>query len=293
VVSAFPLPLCAQNGTVETTRAVLLPDERVFASPVADPLEPRFAIGLVRTSLFETRGPERPLYRRSPGTAAEVQATAAIGTTIPLVRMATRAGGPRILIAAQAAVFARFRVEHPSRDDLSQDWVVGVPIELAWTRTQARLRIVHRSAHLGDEFVESTGAQRIEMGGEAVEALLARRLGSLRLYGGGGWIFHSNTDNTEVLLRNERADRFSLQAGGDAILRPFANPHWSLAAGADWQSAQRSNWRSTFALAAALRAEAGSREVRLSARYAGGASTVGQFFLTSEQAWTLELQLGT
>jgi hypothetical protein len=276
-----------RNGTAPAT-SILLPNFRHFPSPAGDPIEPRFAIGLAVTNLFETRGPERPAFAVAPASGTEVQASAAIGGTIPLLQLV----GGRVVVAAQAGVFARFRIERPSRDDLGQDWVVGVPIEVAWSRMSARIRIVHRSSHLGDEFTEATGARRIEMGGESIDGLFAYRVSGIRLYGGGGWIFHSNTDNTDVLVRRGRLDRFTVQAGADTEMRPFGDPRLSLVAGADWQSAERTAWRGTLGFAGALRVQMGTREARLAARYAGGNSALGQFFLTPEEVWTLELVLG-
>jgi len=285
-----PAVRAQSNGENGVVRSVLLPAVRHFASPVADPFEPRFAIGLVRTNLFESVGPERPDYTTSPGTDAEVQATAAIGATFPIALIAGASGS--VVIAVQAGVFARFRIQKPSRDDLGQDWVVGVPIEMAWNNASARIRIAHRSSHLGDEFSESTGAQRVEVGGETIDGLFALRFGAVRVYGGGGWVFHSNTDNTDILRDLDREDRFTLQAGGDAEFRPFTNRRLSIVAGADWQSNERTNWHSMFALAAAIRATAGSRDIRFTTRYSGGASALGQFFLTREQAWSVELAFG-
>lgn len=291
-----PAPTVAQVGenggdsatprTVRRATFELLPNVRAFASPLADPGEPRFSIALGVTDLFETSGPERPAYTRPPSREPDVQAIAAIGGTIPLLRV-----GPNVVVGAQAGVFARFRIQRPSRDDMGQDWIVGMPIEMAWTDVSARLRVVHRSSHLGDEFAAATGAQRIEVGGEAVEGLFAYRLGRVRVYGGGGWIFHSNTVDVDALDNIGRSDRFTMQAGGDVEL-PFVDPHVSMALGADWQSAERTNWRSTFTAVGALRLHVGTREMRLNARYTGGASALGQFFLTPEEVWSLELQLG-
>jgi len=283
---AIPAAAAAQSSRVPT----VLPGIRYFESPIADPLEPRFAVGLVYTNLFDSQGPERQPYTRPPGPGREVQAMAAVGTTIPLILLQQSEDGG-IVVSAVAGVYARFRIERPSRDDVGQDWTVGMPIEFSWGATAARLRIVHRSSHLGDELAVSTGARRIEVGGEAVDALFARKFGALRVYGGAGWIFHSNTDNTAVLRARAQPDRYTVQAGGDGVFHPFSNERLSIVAGADWQSAQRTNWRSTYAVAGGLRLESGPREARLVARFAGGASTIGQFFLTTEQAWSLELFL--
>ncbi len=288
LLALLPNSARAQDGSGAGSWS-FLPEVRLFPSPVADPLEPHFAIGLVRTDLFERRGPERPLYLRSPGTKAEMQAAAAIGTTIPVLYHAWPGGG--LLFGATAGVFARFRIQLPSRDDLSEDWAVGMPVEMAWGPTAVRLRIIHRSSHLGDEFSQSTGGQRIEMGGEAIDGMLARNVAGLRIYGGGGWVFHSNTDNTEILIEDRRQDRFTLQAGADARLHPFASHHWMVTTGADWQSAERSAWQSSYALAAGVHATRGGRNAGLLLRYLGGNSYVGQFFLTPERVVSLELLL--
>jgi Protein of unknown function (DUF1207) len=286
---AIPAAAAAQNRERPPT---LLPGVRYFESPVADPIEPRFAIGLAYTNLFDRQGPERAPYTRPPGPGREVQAAAAIGTTIPLILLHQGENGG-VVVSAVAGVYARFRIERPSRDAVGEDWTVGMPVEMSWGASMARFRIIHRSSHLGDELAQATGARRIEVGGEAVDALLARRLGALRVYGGAGWIFHSNTDNTAILRSRNQPDRFTVQAGADGEFHPFSNERLSIVAGADWQSAERTDWRSTFGLAGGLRLESGTREARLIARYVGGVSTIGQFFLTNEQAWSLELFFGT
>lgn len=292
LLALLPAAAMAQSGADNGSPAWLFPGVHYFRSPLADPIAPRFAIALVHTSLFETRGPERPVYDRSPGTDAEIQAAAAIGVTLPVFHIISWPEGGGVVVGAQAAVFARFRIQRPSRDDLGQDWVVGMPIEVAWDESSVRLRFVHRSSHLGDEFAASTGGKRIEFGGESIDLLMAREYGAIRVYGGGGWILHSNTDDTAILRSEQRSDRYTLQAGGDAEWRPFDDPRISLLAGADWQSAQRTNWRSSFAFAAGLRARAGTGEVDLLVRYTDGASALGQFFLTTERAFGLEVVLG-
>jgi len=269
----------------------LFPGVRYFRRLFADPFDPRLSIGLIRTSLFETRGPERLAYTRSPGRDTEVQAAPSIGMTFPVFRLAGDSAAG-ITIGAQAAVFARFRIEHPSRDDLGQDWFVGMPIEAAWgTSSSLRVRLIHRSSHLGDEFSANTGARRIEFGGEAFDLLVARGAGGLRFYGGAGWIFHSNTASTAVLQTFERPDRYTAQAGLDGEWHPFADGRIAVQAGIDWQSAERTAWRPTWALAGGLRANVGRGVAGLVIRHTGGRSTLGQFFLTQEEVWTVEVGL--
>lgn len=289
------LCLLAVHGRVQaqgSTAVTLFPGQRYFASPTADPLEPRFAIGLLVTDLLRVQGPERGPFTTVTGDDnSDLQAVASIGGTIPLLRLS---GGPAggIMIGAQAGVFARFRMERMSRDDLGQDWIVGMPIEARWNDVSARLRIVHRSAHIGDEFSASSGAQRIEFGGETIDLLVARRFGGLRLYGGGGWIFHSNTGYLDVLEDMGRTDRFIVQAGLDAVWRPWPDPRLGLLLGIDVQAAERNAWKSIVGLAAGLDFDSGGRGAQLVLRLLDGNSTMGQFFLTKERYGSLELVLG-
>lgn len=270
----------------------LFPDVRYFGDLIADPYTARLSIGLIRTDLFERRGPERPAYTTSPGTGAEIQAAVAIGMTFPVFHVARLENGGGVTIGAEAGVFGRFRIEKLSRDDLGQDWFVGMPVEAAWGESSLRFRLIHRSSHLGDEFSQATGGERIEFGGEAFDLLMARRLGGLRAYGGAGWIFHSNTSQTAVLRSLGRSDRYTAQAGVDGEWRPFDDPRISVRAGADWQSTERTGWKATWAAAGGLRAAVGRGTADLMMRYTTGRSALGQFFLTRESVWSLEVVLG-
>jgi hypothetical protein len=219
-----------------------------------------------------------------------VQAAAAIGMEFPVFLVhRSEAGG--ITIGAQAGVFARFRIEKPSRDDLGQDWFVGMPIDASWGESSLRFRLIHRSSHLGDEFSASTGGDRIEFGGEAFDLLFARQFRTMRAYGGAGWIFHSNTGATAILRALDRSDRFTAQAGIEGEWHPFEDRRLSLRAGADWQSAQRTKWRSTWAFAGGFNAAAAGGSASFVLRYTGGASALGQFFLTPEGVWSFEVGL--
>jgi hypothetical protein len=283
----MPVSAAAQDGAHGT---LWLPRERFFESPFAEALEPRMGLGLKVTNLLEHPGDERPPFDvPSPRDArSDWQASVAIGGTIPFWRHRSDRFG--ILVAGQAGVFARFRIERPSRDDLGQDWFVGLPIEMTWGDLAGRIRIGHRSSHLGDEFVESTGAERVETGGEAIDALAAWTLPlDLRLYAGGSWIFRSYTKRLDILRDIGRRDRFLLQIGTDGDWQPFADDRLHIVAGADWQSAERTGWRAATAIAAGVQFRSANRSVGLVARYFEGVSALGQFFLTSERYVALEL----
>ena len=268
----------------------LLPAGEHFRPPVADPLEPRFSAGLLSSDILSRQGPERPPFQLTDpaADARETVAAVALGLTFPIAALAEWEGGG-LALTGHAAVHSRFRIQYPSRDDMGQDWVVGGGLAASRDALSGRLRIHHRSSHLGDEFMEATGARRIEFGGEAIEGLAAyTHPAGLRLYGGGSWIFHSMTAHQTVLAAWGRDDRYTVQAGGDGEWAPWKNGRLGVNAGVDWQAAQRTSWRGQFSAAAGVFAR-NAAQLGFSVRYFTGPSTMGEFFLTDETYWSLEL----
>ncbi len=270
-----------------------MPGASLFRPLMADPLEPRFTLGLLHTDLLETQGPERPRFFVTEDDASDVVAAVGIGMAFPFVALKTWDGGG-INLTGHVGVFSRFRIENPSRDDMGQDWVVGGGIEMMKDDFAGRVRIHHRSSHLGDEFTQWTKAQRIEFGGEALEGVVSYtdRTG-VRLYGGGSFIFHSNTGSTAILQSLQRDDRFTAQLGADGEWYKWSGGHVGLHGGLDWQAAQRTSWQGGISAlgGVAFRREnrADARELRLSLRYFSGTSPMGEFFLTREKFLHFEL----
>jgi hypothetical protein len=283
-------PVRAQDGIDR-----FLPHVRYFAPPIADPLEPRWGLGLLNTTLFRT-APEgreriRPFFIPDPEDSRnDVDAVTSIGGTLPLWHAAGDGKGKGVVIAAQGGVISRFRIEYPTREDVGQDWFVGMPIEFADGPWSGRFRVMHRSSHLGDELVETTGAARIEVGGEFLDFLAAYTLRpETRVYGGATWVFRSYTDKTPVLIELDRPDRFAVQAGAEAGTYPWANGHFGVVAAADLHLAQRTDWDPSIAAAAGFSARTNTRTGRFLVRYFTGSSLLEQFFLTPEKYWSLEL----
>lgn len=271
-----------------------LPRAHYFEQLVADPLEPRMAIGLMQTNVFERagRGAERLQSFQFPDpedSNTDVNAAAAIGGSIPLLRLADYGEKGGVVASAQLGVFSRFRIEYPSRDDVGQDWFVGMPFEFRNDRWSGRFRIMHRSSHIGDELVETTGARRIEFGGEFADFLLGYALiKNTRLYGGGTWNFRSYTERLPVLRARDMHDTFALQAGFDGAWYGWSDGRTGVLGGIDWQSAQRTGWRSQFSVAGGFAARTNGQGTKLLLRYFHGPSTLGEFFLTPETFWAVE-----
>lgn len=275
------------------------PDRRAFAGPIADPLEPRIAGGMVLSDLFEVRAEspaERPPFDLGESVddlETDIQATVALGGTMPLWATPFGADG-EVVIAPQLAVFARFRLEPPSRDEAGTDWVVALPVEVRLDdRVAGRLRVVHRSAHLGDEVLQSGGALRLEFSYEAVDALVGvTPLPGLRLYGGGALIFRSQTFRWASTVEGTAVpvvdfdDDYSVQAGIEAE----GGGVWGWRVAADWQAAQRGDWDSQVAAIAGVTRRVKGRRIALHARLQAGKSHLGEFFLTDERLLGVEIE---
>jgi hypothetical protein len=265
----------------------LLPPDRQHAPPVADPSAPRLSVALMRTNLLGAQARERAPFQ-SPDADRETVATISLGAVLPLVRLAEWSGGGAALVL-EAKVFGRFRVQEPGRDDMGQDWIIGGGVEARHDAWSGRTMVSHRSSHLGDEFIEGTGARRIEYGNEQLEFVAAYDAAGLaRLYGGGAWIFRSYLGWDPHLRTLGIRDRAGVQLGVDREWRPFTDRRVGVWGGVDWQAAERTSWRGALAVAAGIGIGT-SRTLRLVARYYDGPSTMGQFFLTREQTFAIEL----
>lgn len=312
-VVVFPSPLHAQPersaaGAGDPTFR-WFPAAALFAGPITAPLEPRFTAGVIATTLFERTSAaprERPPFMVGETRAdaqTDVQAAVAVGTTIPIWQRSHDRGAEGT--SFQVMYTDRFRLEERSRDALGGDWIAALSVEGIRGRKSARFRLLHRSAHLGDEFIEQTGARRVEYSYDAIDALFAHHFGQhTRMYGGGSVVLRSQTHvvrslaparvwdaNGGVVVPVEMDDEYVLQAGleiraaeaGESI-RPIA--------AFDWQRANHED-SDQFNLAVGLEAERFDRTARLLVQCHTGASSMGQFFLSEERFcganFTLEL----
>jgi hypothetical protein len=288
------LLMAAPAAAQETAWDRLFPRVRYFDLVIADPHEPRLSLALVQSNVFERAAEARELrpafaFPDPEDAASDVQAMVGVGGTVPLWHLVEWEGKGGIVASAHFGVFSRFRIEYPTREDTGQDWFIGMPIELAYNKFSGRFRIMHRSSHLGDELTQITGAQRIEFGGEYADFLAAYEvIDGARVYGGATWNFRSYNDRLPALILRDRYDTGQLQAGFDAQWHPWSEGRVGLIGGVDWQSQQRTNWRSQFGVTGGLAIKTPRRSSSLVARYFHGPSIMGEFFLTPETFWSLE-----
>ena len=291
----FPALMVCASGieAQDDSRDRWLPDQGYFATPRASVREPVFALRALWSPVFRGRArpAERPPFdfEGENGLDRELQGEAALGGAFRLWNPARWDGGG-LTVGVQAGVFGRFRLEVSSSDLVSSDWVVALPVEAGRGPWSARVRLTHWSAHLGDELIEKVGAERVDFTSETLDALVAYRVGQARLYGGGALVTRSSLEN-EARLGPNFSDNALVRLGADFEWLPWSGGDIGLDAGLDWQSADRTDWKGQLNAVFGVKAGNGDRSARLRGVFHDGPSPMGQFFLTDERYWGLELIL--
>ena len=291
VLCALAAPLNAQ--TWQNNRQRFMPHVHYWQPLIADVQEPRLSLSLMQSDVFERapQGRERPPFALPDpeDSKSDVEVGAGIGGSLPLWHLKVWPGHGGIVASAQLGVFARFRIEYPTRTDMGEDWYVGMPFEFAYDNWTGRFRIMHRSSHLGDELIEQTGARRIEFGGEFADFLVGHKFaGDSRVYAGATYNFRSYTRWVPSVMARGLSDDFAVQTGVDGRWFPWSDGHAGVVYGIDYQAQERTNWKSIFSVAAGPAWRVEDRGMRLLARWYHGPSSMGEFFMTPETFWALE-----
>lgn len=152
--------------------------DHLFSPLVADPKQPHFFAAW--------------LWITSPIVTGQVSSVG-LGEDIVVIR------GPRRRweVSVAAGVFSQFNMETRSNDLINTDFVIGFPLAYRLGAVSTRARIYHQSSHLGDEFILNQNPTRVNLSFEAAELLVARDLGSFRVYGGGEYIFRHEPANLQ------------------------------------------------------------------------------------------------
>jgi hypothetical protein len=236
-----------------------------MATYIADPQRPTNAVAVQfhsGTSIDEASG---------------VRSWLAAGGRFSLLRVAPAApGGRSWQLAIEAGLDAMFDSES-KLDNIGYDGNYGLTLTTAASGPLAlKLALQHVSGHVGDEWAEETGRQRIGYTREEVAIGAARRVRALRLYGEAGYAFKQLNDDLQRPWRVQLgAEHESPQA--------FAGGRLGWYAAADFQSFEERDWRLDLSLEAGLLARSGGRRWRLGLRWVDGRPPLGEFFQQSEQ----------
>lgn len=234
-----------------------LPQGDLFAAPLADPKEPRFAMSL------RTVRPE--------GDDNLTVGAASFGETFGLYRHALGRGALQVDLAA--GIFSLFDIDGYSNGLVNADYQIGLPVTLRSGPWSARARIYHQSSHLGDEYIlVNRLRERINHNFDALELTVARDLGPARGYLGTAYLFGREPEELEP---------HSIHAGADYRSREPVIGSARLVAGIDLQSREEQHWNATLSAVAGLELESrmlDGRRVRLLVEALQGFNPYGQFY---------------
>jgi hypothetical protein len=182
--------------------------------------------------------------------------------------------GARWEVGLHAGVFSVFDFDSDSFDLVNSDFMVGLTGSLRAGGVSSMLRVFHQSSHLGDEFLLRNRVDRINLSYEVADLLVSYDVGRvLRIYGGGGYMFHREPSDLQP---------FSVQGGVELQSpRVFWRDHARLIAALDVQSREESDWSVDYSARGGIQLESDRIEglrLQLLLTYYNGRSPNGQFF---------------
>ena len=196
------------------------------------------------------------------------------GETIPFYRANLGRSIIQWETGLQAGVFSDFNLDAPSSDLINSDFIASVYSSMRKGHFSAFARIYHQSSHLGDEFLLRTRLERINLSFEGADIRFSQELPyGLRIYGGGGGIFHKNPSTIKP---------WSIQYGIE-----FRSP-WRIKFAAmrpivaiDFKNYQQNSWDLDVSARAGVQFDnfgAFNRRLQFLIEYYNGNSPTGQFY---------------
>ena len=210
------------------------------------------------------------------------------GATAGLLRWTDEGDPARIVqLDAEAGFSGEFDLED-SNDSIGWDGIYGFLV--AWrNRPEVGWRVGahHVSSHIGDEFADETGRERINATREELLAGVSRLLGGgWRTYAEAGWAYH--VGNYDLL------DRWRLQTGLEyESPRTWWRERLGWYAAGDVSSYEEDEWEPNLTLqwGFALERAPGLDEARLGLELYSGRARMGEFFEERETALGIGLWL--
>ena len=266
-------PLAAQ-GEGEPVRWIAFPTGRLFPTAIADPTATDFGFTQLRVTDVGVAG--------SGDNRFELR----MGGQFGVVRWQPRgAPGWAYQLGIEAGFNGQFDSDH-SYDNIGWDGIFGLTATAGRPgRLAFKLGMKHTSSHVGDEYAERTGRQRIEYTRE--ELVLGASwpvVPALRLYAEAAYAYHHGNGGLQHPGRAETGAEFV-----QPRLLGLGRLGWYAAV--DASAWEERDWETDFSAALGLLYPAGDRRWRLGFGYHEGRVPIGEFFQDSETYWSLGLNL--
>lgn len=200
------------------------PREDLFDSLLADPMESRFMLSY-RVDETEDRN----------------LGAAELGDVFGLYRWHDVFGEDHhIQINMEGAVFGYFDLDAFSSELQNVDFQIGLPVVYRFRDWSTRWRVMHRSSHLGDEYLARNpdylnGFFEKQVDQNFFDAVVSREFGWLRVYAGGLYYFDIAPDREPL----EAFYGLEIAPWSDRSLHPVAGVHVQHLEEFDWGANQR------------------------------------------------------
>lgn len=204
-------------------------------------------------------------------------ASVSFGETIPFYRSNFGKSTVQWETGLQAGVFSDFNLGAASSDLLNTDFIASIYSSMRAGQFSAFGRLYHQSSHLGDEFLlrkVNTKFERVNLSYEGVDLKLSYELPyGVRLYGGGGGLFHKEPTALKVWSAQYGIEFRSPWRMDFASMRPIV--------AADIKHYDENNWSTDVSARAGVEFEnltVLGRKLQILAEYYNGYTPSGQFY---------------
>ncbi|MBI1389638.1 MAG: DUF1207 domain-containing protein [bacterium] len=200
----------------------LFPKGDLFEPFIADPYQSQFGLGYRLQEHFDATG------------------VAEFGEVLPVYRWTDLFGpGHTLQMNLEGAVWGYFNMEDGGHLD-NADFQVGIPFVYRFDDFALRVRYMHRSGHLGDDYIADnnlTGASAVnrQLDQNSLDLVASYGPGWWRVYGGGAYYFDDLNDRAplELILGGE------YRPWADLSIHPVFAVHLTSAEETEWTVAQR------------------------------------------------------
>jgi len=204
-------------------------------------------------------------------------ASVSFGETIPFYRANFGQSSVQWEAGLQAGVFSDFNLDASSSDLVNTDFIASVYSSMRAGQFSAFGRIYHQSSHLGDEFLlrkVNTKFERVNLSYEGADLKLSYELPfGVRIYGGGGGLFHKEPSSLKIWSAQYGIEFRSPWRIDFASMRPIL--------AADFKNFDENNWRTDVSARAGVEFENSKvlgRKLQILAEYYNGFTPSGQFY---------------
>lgn len=198
------------------------------------------------------------------------------GETIPFYRGNVGRSLVQWETGLQAGVFSDFNLGASSSDLVNTDFIASVYSSVRAKKFSAFGRIFHQSSHLGDEFLlrrVNSAFERINLSYEGADLRFSYEFPyGLRIYAGGGGLFHKEPSSLKVWMTQYGVEFRSPWRLNIAPLRPIV--------AVDLKNFQENNWNTDVSARAGVEfdnLQVLGRKLQILLEYFNGNSPSGQF----------------